>query len=173
MLSAKVSILKRLCWYLLTEIFLPPRYPQMCGAIEGRLSHFLPHWLRTGRVVPLREDWAIFCHTGSGRVSRVWPEILRHGRELNPGHKKTDSEIHSFSHWAIATVCAIIFHQNLIRPLQLLSVARWANCAITQKFSSFSSALLHLWLESYQRPAGLSTINAAIALKWAIVIGSR
>jgi len=28
--------------------------------------------LSTGRVVPLRGDWAIFCHAGSGRVGRVW-----------------------------------------------------------------------------------------------------
>ena len=41
-------------------------------------------------VVPLRGDWAIFCHSGSGRVGRVWStrekslEILRHGQELNP-----------------------------------------------------------------------------------------
>jgi len=74
---------------------------------------------------PLRGDRDIFCHGGSGRVGRVWSarekslEILRRGRELNPGHRedrqrdsfshwaimtqateRTDSEIHSFSHWA-------------------------------------------------------------------------
>jgi len=28
---------------------LPPRCPQIvCGVFEGRLSHFLPRWLRTG-----------------------------------------------------------------------------------------------------------------------------
>ena len=28
--------------------------------------------MSTGCVVPLRGDWAIFCHTGSRRVGRVW-----------------------------------------------------------------------------------------------------
>jgi len=42
---------------------------RLCGAIEGRLSHFLPRWLRTG--------WQ------SVRV-----EILRRGWEFNPGHRK-------------------------------------------------------------------------------------
>jgi len=50
--------------------------------------------LSTGCVVPLRGDWAIFYHAGSGRVGRVWSarekslEILRHGWELNPGRRK-------------------------------------------------------------------------------------
>jgi len=48
--------------------------------------------LSTGCVVSLREDWAIFCHAGSGRVGRVRSagekslEILRRGWELNPDH---------------------------------------------------------------------------------------
>jgi len=48
--------------------------------------------MSTGCVVSLREDWAIFCHAGSGRVGRVRSarekslEILRRGWELNPGH---------------------------------------------------------------------------------------
>jgi len=48
--------------------------------------------LSTVCVVPLRGDWAIFCHAGSGRVGRVRSarekslEILRRGLELNPGH---------------------------------------------------------------------------------------
>jgi len=50
--------------------------------------------LSTGWVVSLRGDWAIFCQTDSGHVSRVWsareksPEILRRDRELNPGHEE-------------------------------------------------------------------------------------
>jgi len=41
--------------------------------------------LSTGCVVPLKGDWAIFCHAGSGWVGRVWSarekslEILCHG----------------------------------------------------------------------------------------------
>jgi len=48
--------------------------------------------ISTGCVVSLRGDLVIFCHTGSGRVGRVWSarekslEILRHGGEFNPGH---------------------------------------------------------------------------------------
>jgi len=50
--------------------------------------------LSTGHVVPFREDWAIFCHAGTGWVGRVWSvgetflEILRHSWELNPGHRE-------------------------------------------------------------------------------------
>jgi len=28
--------------------------------------------ISTGFVMPLREDWAIFCHSGSGLVGRMW-----------------------------------------------------------------------------------------------------
>ena len=51
-------------------------------------------WLDFGLVVPLRGDWALFCHAGSGRVGRMWSaretslKITRHGRELNPGHRE-------------------------------------------------------------------------------------
>ena len=71
--------------------------------------HFLPmveRWpsspMFTDCVVPLREDWAIFCHAGSGRVGRGWSarkkslEILLHGRELNPGHE----EGRQWNNWA-------------------------------------------------------------------------
>jgi len=52
------------------------------------------HRLSTGCVVSFRGDGAIFCHTGSGRVGRVWSArekslgILCCGWEFNPGHKK-------------------------------------------------------------------------------------
>jgi len=49
--------------------------------------------LSTGCMVSLRGDWAIFCHAGSGRVSRVWSareNALKYfalaASELNPGH---------------------------------------------------------------------------------------
>ena len=48
----------------------------------------------TGYVLPLRGDWAIFCHAGTVQVARVWSasekslKILRHSWELNPGHGK-------------------------------------------------------------------------------------
>ena len=45
---------------------------RMCGVIEGRLSHFLPRWLRTG--------WRSAISQGKSL------EILRRGWELNPGH---------------------------------------------------------------------------------------
>jgi len=50
--------------------------------------------MSTGCVVPLRGDWAIFCHAGSGWVGRVWSvkekslEILLHSWELNLGYGK-------------------------------------------------------------------------------------
>jgi len=71
-------------------------------AIEGRLSYFLSRWLMWVGGVWLAKEKSL--------------EILRRGWELNPGHgedrqprrgqtatERTDSEIHSFCHWAIMT----------------------------------------------------------------------
>jgi len=66
-------------------------------SVVGLQPSFSPS---TGCVVLLRGDWAIFCHSGSGRVGRVWSArekslgILRRGWELNPGHRED-------RHWAI------------------------------------------------------------------------
>ena len=56
-------------------------------------------------MVPLRGDWAIFCHADSGRVRRVWSawkkslEILHHDHgELNPDHERTGGKIHDQGH---------------------------------------------------------------------------
>jgi len=79
--------------------------------------------MSAGCMVQLRGDWAIFCHTGSGRVGRVWSarekslEILHRGWELNLGLGK-DSEIHSFSHWA---VCAYRYPVQTPQP----SIEKW------------------------------------------------
>ena len=43
-----------------------------CGAVEGRLSHFLPRWLRTGWQGVINREKSL--------------EILRHSWELNLGH---------------------------------------------------------------------------------------
>jgi len=43
----------------------------LCGTIEGRLSHFLPRWLRMGWQSVINQKKSL--------------EILRHGWELNPG----------------------------------------------------------------------------------------
>jgi len=51
--------------------FLPAVHG-LYGAIEGRLSHFLPPWLRTGWQSVIDREKSL--------------EILCHGRELNPGH---------------------------------------------------------------------------------------
>ena len=66
---------------------------RLCGVIEGRLGHFLPRWLKTGWQRVWSADHSL-CQS---------LEILHHGRELNPNMERTDSEIHSFSHWAIMT----------------------------------------------------------------------
>jgi len=63
----------------------------------------------TGRVVPLRVDWAIFCHAGKrwvGRVSQGKNPLKYTAPSGNwtRATERTDSEIHSFSHWAIMTV---------------------------------------------------------------------
>ena len=50
-----------------------------------------PHHSPAGCVVPLREDWVIFSHSGIGWVCRVWSarekslQILCHGWGLYPG----------------------------------------------------------------------------------------
>ena len=111
------------------------------------VEHWPSSWLFTGCVVPLRGDWAIFSHAGSGRVGWVWParekslELHCHGWELNPGQRedrqwdsfilplsyhdpateRTDSEIHSFSRWAIVTV---INHFKWTKLIQGLSSCR-------------------------------------------------
>jgi len=61
---------------------------RLCGAIEGRLSHFLPCGLRMG--------WHSVI--SQGKIALNTP----HGRELNPGHGMNIG-IHSFSHWDIMT----------------------------------------------------------------------
>jgi len=66
----------------------PFRCPQVArGSIRERVGHFLQN-SRVGKIWSAREESL---------------EILRHCRELNPGHGGTDSEVHSFSHWAIMT----------------------------------------------------------------------
>jgi len=83
------------------DLSLPPRCPQVVWCHRAMVPS-------TGCVVSMREDWAIFCHAGSGRVGGVWSvwekslEMLRHGWELNPGHGE-DRQWDSFSHWAIMT----------------------------------------------------------------------
>jgi len=52
-------------------------------------------------VLPLRGDWAIFCHAVSGRVGRE--KSLETLWELNRATEMIDNEIHYFSHWAIMT----------------------------------------------------------------------
>jgi len=45
-------------------------------------------------------------HSARTHVWSAWEkslEILHHNWELNPGYGEDDSEIHSFSHWAIVT----------------------------------------------------------------------
>ena len=65
--------------------------------------------MSTGCVVPLRGDWCIFCHAGSGRVGRVWSarEKSLENSALAGNWTRTteraDSETHSFSHWVIMT----------------------------------------------------------------------
>ena len=65
--------------------------------------------LSTGCVVPLRGDWAIFCHADSRRVGRVWSakeKLVKYSAVANNWTRVTrgtDSEIYSFSHWAIMT----------------------------------------------------------------------
>ena len=66
--------------------------------------------MSTGCVALLRRDWVIFYHAGSGRADRVGSArekslvILHNGWDWTRGQTgRTDSEIHSFSHWAIMT----------------------------------------------------------------------
>jgi len=79
---------------------------RLCGAIEGRLSHFLPHRLWTG--------WqSVISQEKSPRNVPPWPGIepgpdceihsFSHWAIMTRATKRADSEIHSFSHWAIMT----------------------------------------------------------------------
>jgi len=65
----------------------------------GFFSHFLsvvgrrpPSLISTGCGVPLKGDWAILCHIGSGLIGRVWSlrqeplKYSHHGCEINQGH---------------------------------------------------------------------------------------
>jgi len=47
---------------------------RLCGVIEGRLSHFLSRWLKTGWQSVISQKKSL--------------EILRHGWELNMGHRE-------------------------------------------------------------------------------------
>ena len=67
----------------------------LCGAIERRLSHFLPRWLRTG--------WqSVISHGKLTWNTPSWSGNWTKAREQTV--ERTDSEIHSFSLWAIMTL---------------------------------------------------------------------
>ena len=53
--------------------------------------------MSTGRVMPLRGDWAIFCHAGSKRVGRVRSTSSAAG-DWTRATERTDNEINLFSH---------------------------------------------------------------------------
>ena len=85
-------------WYFLAFLVLG-FFSHWLSLVGRRLSF----WISTGCVVPLRQDWAFFCYTGSGRVGHVWsarkkaPEIL-HVWELNPGLEE-DQQCDIFPQW--------------------------------------------------------------------------
>ena len=59
---------------------------RLCGAIEGRLSHFLPSWFRMGWQSAISQ----------GKIPENTPPWL----EIEPGTlRRQTMEIHSFSHY--------------------------------------------------------------------------
>ena len=96
--------------------------------------------LSTGCEVSLRGHWTIFCHTGSGRVGRVWSareksfEILLRGWELNPGHRGDRP-------WAIP----LSYHDWVTHPLAYVIIQCWGYCAVThwnREYGMASSSFL-------------------------------
>jgi len=92
--------------------------------------------LSTGCVMSLRGDCAFFCHTGSGRVGRVWSarekslEIFRRGWELNPGHKE-DRLYNYISLFLLITVkTGDIFGRSTIRIDHDSSVGEWLHLTV-------------------------------------------
>jgi len=81
--------------------------------------------LSTGCVVSLRGDWAIFCHTGSGRVGRVWSDRenpLKYSAVVENwtlATGRTDSEL---SHWAIMTA-------YLLNPITKKMMRSFGTCS--------------------------------------------
>jgi len=75
------------------DLGLPAQVHGLCGAIDGRLSHLLPHWPRTGwRVWSAREKFL---------------EIICHGRKLNPGYwedRQWDILLLSYYEWLLVMV---------------------------------------------------------------------
>ena len=94
----------------------------LLSLISHRLSvvgHRPSFSMTTGCVMPLRGDWAIFCLAGSGLAQNGLAECDQLGKNqlkcsIMAGNwtlagnwtratGRTDSDIHSFSHWAIMT----------------------------------------------------------------------
>ena len=73
---------------------------RMCGVIEGRLSHFLPRWLRTG--------WR--SAISQGKIP--WNTLPWLG--IEPVPRRTDSEIHSVSQWAIVADFVMHCYKNKV-----------------------------------------------------------
>ena len=110
------------------------------GAIAGKLSHFLPRWLRTGwqsvRKKSLKHSamagnwtratertdseiysfsyWAIMTRA-TGRTDSEM-HSFSHRAIMTRATGRTDSEIHSFSHWAIMNaLCSYSLNKIMFR----------------------------------------------------------
>jgi len=78
--------------------------------------------LFTGCAVPLRGDWAIFCHVGSRRVGGVWSArekslgIPHRGWELNPGRREDRQWAIPLSyHDWVATMLQLYHHFKIVK----------------------------------------------------------
>ena len=98
---------------------------QVFFSISHRLSVVglrLSSSLFTGCAVPLRGDWAIFCHVGSRRVGGVWSArekslgIPHRGWELNPGRREDRQWAIPLSyHDWVATMLQLYHHFKIVK----------------------------------------------------------
>ena len=106
---------------------------RLCGIFEGRLSHFLPRWLRTGWKSAISQ----------GKIP--WNTAPWLGIEPGPWGK-TDSEL---SHWAIMTrvtgrTDSELSHWAIITRVTGKTDSEWSHWAImTQPTGRTDSELSH------------------------------
>jgi len=130
-----------------TSVFLHDVH-RLCGAIEGRLRHFLPHWPRMGWQCdqPGKNPWIYSA------LAWNWTQTI----------EGTDSEKHSFSHWAIRTRAMertgskIYIHS----PTELSGLGLWRGQAVIFSFIPLPLSY-HDWPQYKQEIISTRNIKAS------------
>jgi len=112
---------------------------RLCGVIEGRLSHFLPRWLRRGWQSVIRQGkipWNTPPWLGiePGRTDSE----LSHWAIMTRATGRTDSEL---SHWATMTQAT---GRTVSYPTELpwLTLVKWISKGYTQEMMLLSLQLI-------------------------------